>query len=143
MTAAATTGPASGPRPASSIPAMILQPSARRLFSWRKVHRIVTAKGLADFLVEGKLRKRASQLPANQSLNRTRLFPHCHRLLALASSQIVELRAACRARGFDFDSGDSGRVQRKNALHTFTVGNAADRECLFQHCATTANYNPG
>ena len=51
ITAAATTGPASGPRPASSIPAMRKNPCARSARSWRKLH-FIRAQTAAFLLSE-------------------------------------------------------------------------------------------
>ena len=48
-TAAATTGPASGPRPTSSTP-MRRCPTAQRVFSWRSVGRGVAVRGMSPML---------------------------------------------------------------------------------------------
>ena len=98
QTAAATTGPASGPRPASSTPATKRRPASQASLSCSSM----ACRRLADFL-------------------QTSGF-------AGAFAQIVQLRAADGGGAFDFDLRDVRGVERKHAFDAFAEGDAADGE---------------
>src|SRR4051812_39226498 len=112
-TAATTTGPASGPRPASSMPATIWQPPARRAFSKRRLHfmplrRMATLRGLGNLRTRGAL--------GGSGLELHLALAHGHRRLALEIAQVIELRAAGETRGLHVDLRDARGVDRENAL---------------------------
>src|ERR1043166_6694753 len=102
-TAAATTGPASGPRPASSTPATIFQP-------WRYA--------------------RASNWNIGSRISRSRrgFFGHTRGVLAQSSAQIIKLRPADFARAFDLDLFGQRRMQREHAFDALAIGNTAHGE---------------
>src|SRR4051812_10256773 len=104
-TAATTTGPASGPRPASSIPAITWQPPARRVFSKRRLHFMPAPQR------DGS--SRPWQSPTLGALGGRDLefhlaLAHGHGGLALEVAQVIELRAAGEARGLHVDLRDAG-----------------------------------
>src|SRR3954470_22566281 len=67
------------------------------------------------------------------------LFADGCRFLALATAQVIQFGASRFAGFFHFDLGDAGRMDWENALHTFAVGNATDRERLIQAASFTAD----
>src|SRR5215218_9704332 len=102
-TAAATTGPARGPRPASSTPT--------RSCSWAQTARSRTSVGrgaISSFLAL--------------------LFdPGC---LATQCAEIIELRAAHAAPAYQIDRGDGGTMHGKESLDAYASGNLADGKGL-------------
>src|SRR3990170_4624920 len=107
-TAAATTGPASGPRPASSTPTRRCS-SAQTARSRASVGRGAISSGLALLPDPGGL--------------------------AAQRAQIVQLGAAHPSPADQIDRGDRGTVYRKEALHPHTRGDLADREGLVDPAA--------
>jgi hypothetical protein len=99
--AAATTGPASGPRPTSSTPATSAGPAPR-----------VLARG------------RATAVPTS-----LRLVAQLG-LLADAVAQVVELRATAMTGALGLDLGDPGRMHGEDALDAHAVRDATHREGL-------------
>lgn len=70
-----------------------------------------------------------------------RFFLYRHRLLAFAIAQVVQLGSAHISGTFDFDFGDTRRMQRKDTLDAFTVRDSTDRECRIDAGATLADHN--
>src|SRR5262249_42759645 len=118
-TAAATTGPASGPRPASSTPAMRFRPRRHAAFSKRYGAGAVTSP-LARLLA------RSRRLARCRDLGRPFLFEP--RGLSGQLSQVVELGPSHGGSFNDLDLVDSGGVQRKRTFHPYSIGDPADRE---------------
>lgn len=54
-----------------------------------------------------------------------RFLFHRDRLFTLPAPEIIEFRPPDIALAFNFDFGDSGRVQREHALDAFAIGNSA------------------
>src|SRR3954447_17583552 len=102
-TAAATTGPASGPRPASSTPTRRTC-SAQAALSWRSDGRAAIGSALALFLDA--------------------------RGLAAQGAEIVQLGPADLPPAHQLDRGDGGAVQREEPLHSDPGRNFPDGEVL-------------
>ena len=89
MAAAATTGPAKAPRPASSIPAIREMPNDRSFFSWRNPQRILGKAYpqippiFTDFISIWRHDAPASSTKSAKSVDEN-LFPHRGRFFALA-----------------------------------------------------------
>src|SRR5712691_1751190 len=116
-TAAATTGPASGPRPASSTPAMRLRPVFQAFASYRY--------GAAGGTPGGSRRLLFARGGGGHGAGALFLEP---RRLAGEVTQVIELRAAHPAAPHDVHALDPGRVQRERALDADAVGDAAHGE---------------
>src|SRR5215510_650089 len=124
MTAQATTGPARGPRPTSSIPA-ISGPAVLR--SSRSI---------------GFHRSRATALLALLGCGGARLGnSDAHLLFANARgfarevAQVVQLRATNASAAHHVDLGEHGAVEREDALDADAVGDLADRKRLADSAA--------
>src|SRR5665648_124461 len=122
MTAAATTGPARGPRPASSTPAGAEYPRPRTF---------------------------ASNIPNGTALLLGRLFFRKPvllladaRLLPGHLAQVEELRAADVAPLFHLDLFEEGRVDRVGALHADAVRFLADLEGGGDGVPVEADHDP-
>src|SRR5262245_4992521 len=113
-TAAATTGPASGPRPASSTPARRVTPRRQAACSKRYGAPEPTSRGSATVLARSRNRGDALLLEA--------------RRLAHQVAEVVELRPPHRRPLHHLDLVDPRRVHRERALHAHPVGDAAHRE---------------
>src|SRR5690242_17029284 len=110
-TAAATTGPASGPRPTSSTPASV-RPSPTSRASARARRRQASRMATASFsggLLLGQTRR-----------------------LALLAPQIEQLRAAHLRMLEHLDVGDRRAVDRERALHAHAFADLAHRERLLE-----------
>src|SRR5678816_4170521 len=114
ITAAATTGPASGPRPASSTPARRDTPRRHAACSKRYGAPAPTSRGSAAVLARGRHRADALLLEA--------------RRLAHQIAEVVELRPPHRRPLHHLDLVDPRRVHRERALHPDPVGDAPHRE---------------
>src|SRR5437763_8605118 len=101
-TAAATTGPAMGPRPTSSSPATTSRPSAQSARSRFSVGRITSGLG--------------------QLLDPSRL--------AGKIAQVIQLGTPDPAAPHQLDDRDGGRVQREDPLHPYPRRNLAHGEAL-------------
>src|SRR5262245_22976785 len=120
ITAAATTGPAREPRPASSTPAIDRYPRRRSSCSSRSssARRPNSAKSAGSG--SGRTRGGGSYLFGALLVDAGRL--------SLAAAQVVELRAAHRALPLHLDSVDDRRVQRKNTLDSDPARDLANGE---------------
>src|SRR6476661_5050910 len=114
-TAAATTGPARGPRPTSSTPTRSCS-SAQTARSRASVGRGAISSALA-------------------------LLPDAGRL-ATQRAQIVQLGAAHPSPANQLDRGDRGTVHRKEALYPHTRGDLADGEHLADPAAPLGDDHP-
>src|SRR5262245_30854161 len=63
------------------------------------------------------------------------------RSLAAATAQVIELGAAHLAAAHELDRVDHGRIERKDALHAFAIGNLAHGEILVEARARAADAN--
>src|SRR5918998_4545521 len=108
-TAAATTGPARGPRPASSTPT--------RRCSWAQTARSRASVG------RGAIRSALALLPDPGGLPAQR-------------AQVIQLRASHPAPAHQIDRGDGGAVHGEEPLDADTSGNLPDREGLADPPAT-------
>jgi hypothetical protein len=70
-------------------------------------------------------------------------FPDRCRFLALASAEVIQLRAAGAAFLFHFYFRDARGMERKHALDTLPIRNAPDREGFVQPAAFAANDDAG
>src|SRR3989344_2142722 len=104
MTAQATTGPASGPRPTSSMPAMRCAPRSRSCRS--------------------NSNRSTSPLRLAVRLGRDVAVLDLGGFFALASTEVVKFGTTDPALGFHLDFVDAGRMQGKDPLHALAVGNA-------------------
>src|SRR4051794_34870742 len=111
MTAHATTGPARGPRPTSSIPASRGPRDARSSRS-RALQR--RTREPAAVLLRGRARLRDARLHLLDA-----------RGLAGEMAQVVQLGAAHAAAADDRDVGQHGAVEREDALDADAVGDLA------------------
>src|ERR1051326_461476 len=66
---------------------------------------------------------------------------YCGRFLTFAGAQIIQPGAANTPLLLHLDLRDARRVQRKNSLHTFTVGDSAHSKCFIQPSAFAPNYD--
>src|SRR5690606_12805658 len=136
ITAAARTGPASGPRPASSMPATSSMPRSQKLCSrarsrsgrrrspWRRVPRRVRpmrprrgASALAPLLDPG-------------------------RLAAPQTTQVVQLRPTDPTAPHHLDRLDRRRVQREDPLDADAARDLAHGEALADPCPAAADAHP-
>src|SRR5262245_10710814 len=117
MTAAATTGPARGPRPASSTPATRTTPVRQ---AWASKRYGAVGGGVTGRAFDLLLAQCRGDLPDP-------LLTHAGGLTGQLP-QIVELRAPHAAPPHDVHPLDARRVQGERALHTHPVGDAAHRE---------------
>src|SRR5205823_137903 len=133
MTAAATTGPASEPRPTSSRPAMCWYPARRSSRSWRmcasrgRLARCTRrALGLAGPAPSGPRRGRAALAEGGG--------------LADARSQEGELLAPRHAVADHVDLVDAWRVDHEGSLHADSARDASDRDRLVESAAAHAHH---
>src|SRR6185437_14307566 len=128
-TAHATTGPASGPRPTSSTPAMKgpTMPRSSRSIGFHR-SRAMAPSPPCRLLGGGRSR-----------------FGHAHFLFADAGrlageiAEVIELRAAHAAAAHNYDLGKHRAVHREDALDADTVRNLADGEGLAHPGAATGD----
>src|SRR5437868_6863921 len=145
MTAHATTGPASGPRPTSSMPAMS-GPTDRRKSRSIVLQRSRRGDGAS-------VRSRASDSSARDTAvlrllrgRRARLGHRDTHLLFLDSSrlagemtEIVELRATDASAANDLNLGEHRAVDREDALDADAVGDLPHGEALAHTTPSTRN----
>src|SRR5215211_1727084 len=132
MTAQATTGPARGPRPTSSTPAISGPAVARRSRSivLHRRRRRAPAIRLLPGAGAGGGHRRLDLLLANA------------RGLAGEVAQVVELRAAHAAAADDRDVRPHRAVHREDALDADAVRDLADRERLADPAAAAGDAHP-
>src|SRR5713101_2770985 len=116
MTAAATTGPARDPRPTSSRPAMRRYPSRRRASS-------------------------CAQFTLSASASDVFLFRNPSGL-STPLTQVVKFGTPDAARTGYLDLIEDRRVQRKNPLHSYPIGDFSHRERSINPSPPTRDYHP-
>src|SRR5262245_10233046 len=119
MTAQATTGPARGPRPTSSIPAIsgpAVLPTSRSI----GFHR---SRATALLALLGCRGARLGNSDAHFLFANTRGFTR-------EVAQVVQLGAANAPAAHYADLGEHWAVQREDALDAYAIGDLADREGL-------------
>src|SRR5262249_13966578 len=124
ITAAATTGPANGPRPASSTPATRLSPRRHAARSKRYGAGAVVALRREPGPLARLLASR--RFHGSRHLGRSLLLEP--RRLAGQFPEIVELGSSHRGTLDHLDLVDPGRVQREGTLHAHSIRDAPDRE---------------
>src|SRR5882757_138073 len=155
ITAAATTGPNSAPRPASSRPAMRVQPSRRAARSKREEQsRAIFVSSNPNFSTLKEKRDKQLLVPSQILLllclslgsdgGRWSFFACCALdagCLAAQIAQVIEARTADVALADDVDRSNRGRMQREDALDAHAETHTAHGEARAAGAALLRNHH--